>query len=215
LFFLGFGALTTPAWAQERVAPGELAGTVMKASTVDERVHRRQDRRWITTFQSDYIIEFVSKDEIRQTTIGTQKGTVNNPNRVLKYAPVGGGLITLGRPSRTSDGYVIWIFDGGVLAYLRAYERGGLKRTFAVARSGAGFICTAGISWLREAGSPSIVFRNPDGVWTETLSSKQTAWSCEIGINDADPRAPAAKGTGPPPKSGSECFTFDGRQLCE
>jgi hypothetical protein len=131
-----------------------------------------------------------------------------NPPPLAKYPK--------GEARDSGGGYRVWIFDGGVLAQLRTFERGGIKQTFAVTRSGADFKCTAGISWLRETGFPSVVFRTPDGVWIELLSSKQTAWSCEIGLKSSQSPAPvAAKGNGTPPKAGSECFTFEGRQFCE
>jgi hypothetical protein len=47
----------------------------------------------------------------------------------------------LGRPQETTAlgcGYLLWIFDDGVLTYLRTYQGGGMKAMFTVARDAAG-----------------------------------------------------------------------------
>lgn len=182
---LGLGALPASAWAQQQpVTAAELVGYVMKVSVTHDRVMRRDGRQFPNTYQTDWTIDFVSENTIRQIFVATS----STPRGVSKTPPEG-RLITLGRPIETGTrggGHVLWIFDAGVLTFLRTYEGGGMKGSVAVTRSSEGFNCAANISWPREIGVPTIVLRSfVDNSRVEIISAKQTGSSCSI-----------AKGTG-------------------
>jgi hypothetical protein len=214
LLIVGLGALCASASAQQPVTSADLVGAVMKASIIYERVDRRSGRESSAKFQEDWTIEFVSKDTIQ----GTRVTTVHRPAGTTRFPPEGGGRVTLGRPREVSNrggGHVVWIFDSGVLTALRIFERGAVKHAFAVTRSGTGFDCRASISFPREDGSRTIVFRGVnDGVWTEIVSANQAASSCRMGGDDVEPGTPVP--TKPlEPAKGDKCFTFERRQFCE
>jgi len=90
----------------------------------------------------------------------------------------------LARPSETKSrggGHQLWIFENGVLTFLRTYEGGGMKATFAMNRNATGFNCTTNVVWPREVGISSIKTRSDvDQTVLELLSTKQIASSCRI-----------------------------------
>jgi len=72
---------------------------------------------------------------------------------------------------------------------MRTYEAGALKATFAVTRSETGFACTAGASWFKETGMPTIVLRSfLDNARIEIVSAKQSSSSCSISKLTSDER---------------------------
>jgi hypothetical protein len=171
---------TTSAYGQQTLTSGDLVGAVMEVSVTNNRVVRRDGKQFEDRYQTDWTIHFVSKDRIRQTFIGT-----NYSPRGINKSPLEGGLATLGRPKETPSrggGHRLWIFDAGVLTFLRTYQGGGMKGTFTVTRSGSGFNCTARVSWPREAGVPTIVMQSyVDNARIEIVSATQSASSCSIG----------------------------------
>jgi hypothetical protein len=81
----------------------------------------------------------------------------------------------------------MWLFEAGILTYVRTYEAGAIKATFAVSRTDLGFACTANVSWPRETGKPSIVLRSfVDNSKIEIISAKQSASSCTISKPTSD-----------------------------
>jgi len=202
LLTLGLGVLSASAWAQQPVTPADLVGTVTKASTIEDRVMRRDSREWQEKYQSDWLIEFVSKETIRPTFVAT----IYHPAVTNKLPPAGGGLVTLGRVRELSDrggGQALWAFDAGVLNNTRTFTAGAVKYTFAITRNGAGFDCTVTVLWGREVSVPYISMRSAiDGVWVQLVSAKQSSSSCQIAATDAKRAAPAAvKGAEPTPKA--------------
>jgi hypothetical protein len=176
-------ALSLPApsaWAQAPVTAADLVGTVMKVSVTNDRILRRDGRQIPNRYQTDWTIEFVSQVFIRPTFVGTSY----KPRGTSKTPLEGGGLIHLGVPKETRSrggGDEIWIFDPGVLTFLRTYEGGAMNATFAVTRTDAGFACTAKVSWPKETGVPTIVLRSfEDNSKIEIISAKQSASSCTI-----------------------------------
>jgi hypothetical protein len=180
LLILGLAVLSSSAGAQQPVTPADLVGTVMEVSVTNDRVIRRDGRQYPNKYQTDWTIDFVSEDTIRPIFIGTDY----SPQRTTKTPLEGGRLITLGRPNETlsrGGGHQVWIFDAGVLTFLRTYEGGGMKGTFAVTRNDAGFSCAASVSWPREVGVPTIIMRSyVDNARVEIVSAKQSAASCKI-----------------------------------
>jgi hypothetical protein len=81
----------------------------------------------------------------------------------------------------------MWIFDPSILTFLRTYEDGAMKATFAVALTDVGFACTASVSRPRESGVPTIVLQSPkDGGWVEIVSAKQSTSLCTISKPSSD-----------------------------
>jgi hypothetical protein len=181
LLALGSGLPSLSAWAQQPVTAADLVGTVMKVSVTNDRVIRRDGRQLPNRYRTDWTIDFVAEDTIRPTFLGTSYG----PRGTSKTPLEGGQLIVLGRPNETRSrggGHQVWIFEAGVLTFLRTYEGGGMRGTFAVTRSLEGFNCTANVSWPRETGVPTIVMRSfVDNSIVEIIGAKQSASSCNIG----------------------------------
>ena len=177
---LGLAASCTSAWPQQTVTPADLVGAVMEISVTNDRVLRRDGGEFKNRYQTDWTIHFVSEETIRPTFIGTSY----SPRRTRKTPLEGGKLITLGQSNETRSrggGHQMWAFDAGGLTYLRTYEAGSMKATFAVTRSSEGFNCTASVSWPREIGVPTIVMRSDfDNAKIEIVSAKQSASSCRI-----------------------------------
>ena len=141
---------------------------------------RREGRQYPDKYQTDWTIEFVSEDTIRPTFVGTDYA----PRGTFKTPVETGGLILLGRsietPSR-GGGTFTWLFENGVLSFVRTYEVGAMKATFGVSRTDRGFACTAAVSWPKETGKPSIVMRSfVDNSKVEIITAKQSASSCAI-----------------------------------
>jgi hypothetical protein len=177
---IAMGVAAPFAWAQQAVTTADLVDTVMRLSVTNDRTMRRDGRQYPDKYQTDWTIEFVSHDFIRPTFVGTDythRGTSKTPLE-------GGRLIHLGTPKETRSrggGDEIWIFDPGVLTYVRTYEGGAMKAIFAVTRTEVGFACTANVAWIKETGVPTIVMRSfVDNSHVEIVSAKQSASSCTI-----------------------------------
>jgi hypothetical protein len=180
LLVIALGVSAPPAWAEQPPTAADLIGTVMTLSVTNDRTMRRDGRQYPDKYRTDWTIEFVSRDFIRATFVGTDY----SPRSTSKTPVEGGGLIALGVPRETlsrGGGYQIWIFDPGILTFLRTYKGGAMKATFAVTRTDAGFACTADVAWPRETGAPTIVMRSfVDNSKVEIISAKQSASSCTI-----------------------------------
>jgi hypothetical protein len=180
LLVTALGVPAPSAWAQQPVTAADLVGSVMTLSVTNDRTMRHDGRQYPDKYKTDWTIEFVSQDAIRPAFVGT----VYLPKATHKTPVEGGGLIPLGVPKQTQSrggGYIIWVFDPGVLTFLRTYEGGAMKANFAVARTGAGFACTASVSWPKETGVKTIVMRAfEDNRKVEIISAKQSASSCTI-----------------------------------
>jgi len=166
--------------AEEPVAAADLVGSVMRLSVTNDRIMRREGRQYPDKYQTDWTIEFVSEDAIRATFVGTVYG----PRGISKTPVETGGLILLGHaietPSR-GGGTFTWLFENGVLSFVRTYEVGAMKATFEVSRTDRGFACTATVSWPKEVGKPSIVLRSfVDNSKVEIMTAKQSTSSCAI-----------------------------------
>jgi len=166
--------------AEEPVTAADLVGSVMRLSVTNDRIMRREGRQYPDKYQTDWTIEFVSEDTIRPTFVGTAYA----PRGTFKTPVETGGLVLLGRsietPSR-GGGTFTWLFETGVLSFVRTYEVGAMKATFGVSRTDRGFACTATVSWPKEVGKPSIVMRSfVDNSKVEIMTAKQSASSCAI-----------------------------------
>jgi hypothetical protein len=186
LLGLIFAWQPTLSWAQVPVTLKDLQGSVMEASTTHDRVVRREGRERANKYQLAWKIRFISADSIHTSTVATSytaRGTFSNKNEVT---------VDLARPRETKSrggGHVLWLFEDGVLTFLRTYQGGGMKATFAVTRKGEGLDCTAKAIWPREVGVPSIMLRSfVDNKPVEVLSERQIASSCRITM---DSQAPA------------------------
>jgi hypothetical protein len=180
LFVIALGVSAPSAWAEQPLTAADLIGTVMTLSVTNDRTVRGNGRQYPDKYQTDWTIKFVSEDTIRPAFVGTSYG----PRATAKTPVEGGGPIRLGvsieTPSR-GGGTFLWRFDAGVLTFLRTYEVGAMKATFAVTRTDAGFACTANVSWAKETGMPTIVLRSYVGNSKfEIISAKQSASSCTI-----------------------------------
>jgi hypothetical protein len=174
--------------AEEPVTATDLVGSVMKLSVTNDRIMRREGRQYPDKYQTDWTIEFVSEDAIRPAFIGTVYG----PRGISKTPVETGGLILLGRSIETASrggGTFTWTFENGVLSFVRTYDAGAMRATFAVSRTDHGFVCTAAVSWPKEVGKSSIVMRSfVDNSRVEILTAKQSASSCAISKASADNR---------------------------
>jgi hypothetical protein len=180
LLVIALGVSAPSAWAEQPPTAADLIGTVMTLSVTNDRTMRREGRQYPDKYQTDWTIKFVSEDAIRATFVGTAYGL-----RSTHKTPVeGGGLIPLGVAKETSSrggGTSLWRFEAGSLTYLRTYEAGAMKATFAVTRTDSGFACIANVSWPKETGLPTIVMRSfVDDSRVEIISAKQSASSCTI-----------------------------------
>jgi hypothetical protein len=186
LLVIALGVPAPSAWAQQPVTTADLVGTVMRLSITNDRTMRRDGRQYPDKYQTDWTIEFTSQDFIRPTFVGT----AYSPRSTYKTPVEGGGLIALGVSKETRSrggGTFIWLFEAGALTYLRTYEGGAMKATFAVTRTDAGFACTANVSWPKETGVPTIVLRSfVDNSKVEIISAKQSASSCTISKPTSD-----------------------------
>jgi hypothetical protein len=186
---LVLNVLAPSAWAQQPVTAADLVGSTVKVSVTSDRVMRRDGRQFPNRYQTDWTIDFISEDTIRPTFIGTSY----SPRATNKTPPEGGRLIVLGQPNEINSrggGHRLWIFNDGVLTFLRTYEGGSMKATIAVTRSGEGFSCTASVSWPREVGVQTIRLRSfVDNASIEIVSAKQSASSCKISKGTSEPRA--------------------------
>jgi hypothetical protein len=174
------GSLAPVIAAEEPVTAADLVGSVMRLSVTNDRTMRREGRQYPDKYQTDWTIEFVSDEAIRASFVGTVYG----PRGISKTPVETGGLIPLGRSMETPSrggGTFTWLFESGVLSFVRTYEVGAMKGTFGVSRTDRGFACTATVSWPKEVGKPSIVMRSfVDNSRVEIITAKQSASSCAI-----------------------------------
>jgi hypothetical protein len=174
------GSLAPVIAAEEPVTAADLVGSVMRLSVTNDRTMRREGRQYPDKYQTDWTIEFVSDEAIRASFVGTVYG----PRGISKTPVETGGLIPLGRSMETPSrggGTFTWLFESGVLSFVRTYEVGDMKGTFGVSRTDRGFACTATVSWPKEVGKPSIVMRSfVDNSRVEIITAKQSASSCAI-----------------------------------
>jgi hypothetical protein len=180
LLVIAVGVPAPLAWGQQPVTAADLIGTIMTLSVTNDRIMRRDGRQYPDKYKTDWTIEFVSQDAIRPTFVGT----ASSPKSTYKTPVEGGGLIALGVSKETRSrggGTFVWLFEAGALTFLRTYEGGAMKATFAVTRTDSGFACTASVSWPKETGVPTIVLRSfVDNSKVEIISAKQSASSCTI-----------------------------------
>jgi len=178
----GFAIQSGPARSQNPVTMDDLQGAIMEASATNQRLVRVNGREVTNKYQTDWTIRFISAEAIRSIFVGT-----THDDRGAREAKGSGRVVdvNLARPSETKSrggGHQVWIFENGVLTYLRTYEGGGMKATFAMNRDAAGFSCTTNVAWPREVGIPSIKMRSDfdNQIIIELLSTKQIASSCRI-----------------------------------
>jgi len=156
----------------------DLQGALMEVSVTHERTIRRDGKELPNKFRMDWKIRFNSVDSISVSSERISYG-LRKTNRTKEKESVK----NLTRPKETQSrggGHALWIFEDDTLTFLRTYQGGGLKATFAVARSPTGFDCTAKVGWLREEGTPIVMRSFVDQERLEILSARQVASSCRI-----------------------------------
>lgn len=110
--------------------------------------------------------------------------TISLPGGGVRKGTPQSAFVKLERSGPTSTrggGNAVWFLEGNVLTFLRTYEGGAMKATFAVTRTGTSLRCSASVSWPKEVGVPTIKLRGEDQASVEILSARQTASSCRIG----------------------------------
>jgi len=177
LFGLNFAWQPASLSAQQPVTINDLEGAAISASTTHERITRRDGRERPDKYRLDWSIRFISRDTIHTSLVATS----NNARGT--YSKKNVATVNLARPKATKSrggGHMLWIFENGVLTFLRTYQGGGMKAIFAVTRKSGGFACSATASWPREVGVPSIVLESFDKQPMEILSEKLVASSCQV-----------------------------------
>jgi hypothetical protein len=181
LLGLNFAWQPPSASAQEPATINDLEGGAINASTTHERVFRRGGKEGRDKFRLDWSIRFISRDTVHASTVATSysaRGAYSKKNEAT---------VNLARPKETKSrggGHMLWIFENGVLTFLRTYQGGGMQASFTVARKAAGFTCSANASWPREAGVPSIMLRSfVDKESMEILSEILVASSCQVALD--------------------------------
>ena len=176
-FLCGLVLQPVYAWAQT-ITMEDLQGALMEVSVTQERTIRRDGRELPNKFRMDWKIRFNSLESISVSSERISYG-LRKTNRTKEKESVK----NLTRPTETrlrGGGHALWILEDDALTFLRTYQGGGLKATFAMARSPTGFDCTAKVGWLREEGAPIVMRSFVDEARLEILSARQVASSCRI-----------------------------------
>jgi hypothetical protein len=177
---LGFNLAWQPASssAQAPVAMNDLEGAAINASTIHERVLRRDGKERRDKFRIDWSVRFISKETIHATIVATSynaRGVNSKKNEAT---------VNLARPRETKSrggGHMLWVFENGVLTFLRTFQGGGMKASFALTRNAAGLTCSANASWPREVGVQSIMLKSfVDQQPMEILSEKFISSTCQV-----------------------------------
>lgn len=177
LLGLNFALQPVSSSAQASVAINDLEGAAISASTTHERVTRRDGRERQDQYRLEWSIRFISRDTIHTSLVATSynaRGANSKKNEAT---------VNLARPKATKSrggGHMLWVFENGVLTFLRTYQGGGMKARFAVTRKPGGFTCSATASWPREVGVPSIMLNSFDKQPMEILSEKLVASTCQV-----------------------------------
>jgi lipoprotein-anchoring transpeptidase ErfK/SrfK len=156
----------------------DLQGALMEVSVTQERTIRRDGKELPNKFRMDWKIRFNAVDSISVSSERISYG-LRNTNRTKEKESVK----NLARPTETKlrgGGHTLWIFEDDALTFLRTYQGGGLKATFAVTRGATGFDCTAKVSWLREESAPIVMRSFVDDARLEILSARQVASTCRV-----------------------------------
>jgi hypothetical protein len=178
LLGLNFAWQPASSSAQAPVGINDLEGAAIKASTIHERVLRRDGKERQDKFRIDWSVRFLSKETIHASIFATSynaRGTHSKKNEAT---------VNLARPKETKSrggGHMLWVFENGVLTFLRTFQGGGMKASFAVTRTSAGFTCSANASWPREVGVRSIMLKSfVDEQPMEILSEKFISSTCQV-----------------------------------
>ena len=178
LLGLNFAGRPASSSAQAPVEIDDLEGAAISASTIHERVLRRDGKERQDKFRLDWSVRFISRETIHASIVATSynaRGTHSKKNEAT---------VNLARPKETKSrggGHMLWFFENGVLTFLRTFQGGGMKASFAVTRNSAGFTCSANASWPREVGVQSIMLKSfVDKQPMEILSEKLVSSSCQV-----------------------------------
>lgn len=177
---LGSGQFNS-APAQQTVEAAELVGSIIEASVTNLQTGLRDGRRFDTPYKQDWTIELAEIDTIRVTFAATAFTKMGEKRGGPDSAVVKLGIPRAMLIAPRGGGHGVWFFDGNVLTFLRTYEGGAMKATFAVSRTGPDLRCNASVSWPKEVGVPTIRLRSlVDDAKVEIVSATQTASSCRI-----------------------------------
>jgi hypothetical protein len=177
-------AIAQPAFAQDAVTLADLQGATMQAVSISQRTLKREGRSFSDRYEADWTVVFTAPDTIQVTFVGIS----NTPRGVFK-TPVESGAARLEKPgpiATRGGGHRVWIFDNGVLTFLRTFEIGGMKSEFSFAKAKTGLSCAAKVEWVREAGMPAVVLKSfVDNVRTEIYDAKQMSSTCQVNETSA------------------------------
>src|SRR5262249_13727184 len=139
----------------------------------------RNGREGSSQVQDDFTVEIGYAGSIHQTV-----RPVAYSVRGRREGKIQSGVFTLERPRETRNsggGHAVWIFEEETLTFLRAFQGGAIKRTFAFTRTLDGLNCIAGQSFAFEQGVRGIV--RLSGIDNEPiiiLSAKPVSSTCRV-----------------------------------
>src|SRR5262245_61756226 len=177
-WLLPISLTATSAWGQGQVTFADLDGHAVEADVVREQVVRRRDSRfhtentvrWKLVIGGNAIVSTVSQTSL--TPRGKQVGP-----------PIGNSYV-LGTPPDVraqGSGTGLWEFNDGTLMFMRTYQQGAYRISFAFARGPSGLTCTVADVLGREGAGGDIVMQSliDDSIVT-ILSSKLVTTSCRV-----------------------------------
>lgn len=170
------------AWAQQApnqsVTLADLAGTIIETRVVSDQLNRKEGKEFSQRVQNDLKLEIGPEGKIN----GILQATLYQSGRTFRLKPenISGLLERPGEINVSGPGHSVWIFDDGVVTFLRTLVRGGFKREIKFARGASGITCVANEGFAREEGGGSIVLKSFDGKPFTVLSAKPTSSNCRV-----------------------------------
>jgi hypothetical protein len=139
---MGPGTLTSPR-AEQDFDVSQLVGSAIHASITNLQNGIREGRKFSNPFQQNYIIELQEHKALRVTfsaTAFTPRGNISQkPETHVRELEIPSADLAAAR----GGGHGVWFFDSNILTFVRTYEGGAMKATFAVSRTGTELRCSA------------------------------------------------------------------------
>lgn len=174
--------LPSLAWGQPAsdrlVTIADLAGAVIESRVVSEQQNRKEGKEFSQRVQNDLKLAIGPDGKIS----GTVQATLHQAGKIFRLKPENISSL-LERPSAiniSGPGHSVWIFNDGVLTFLRTLVGGGFKREIKFAHGASGVTCVAEEGFAREQGGGSIVLKSFDGKPFTVLGAKPISSSCRV-----------------------------------
>ena len=168
--------LAVPASAQT-IAWSDLEGRTVLAEITREQVVQRQHQVKLRV-HDDIRLSIGPADIIRFSN----SSTVHSPGGANKLDPVDTAftLNETRRVARDGGGDAVWQFSDGTLTFIRTFQAGARRMTFAFARGSDGLTCSAGFAFAREDGKGPVRMTTPQGQQQTIVSAKQLSSKCKV-----------------------------------